>query len=130
MKKRMIEIPILVKCQQIGLNHDYFGNLQIGDKIFEFNFSIFSSVENLNNLEKTIGNYLRFLKSTSLDLFTYQGEKIPLDKKEAGFFTSIIVISLVLSKEKIYFELPFKIKTSIEKANLLTQKKFNCRINI
>jgi len=54
MKKRMIEIPILVKCQQIGLNHDYFGNLQIGDKIFEFNFSIFSSVENLNGLEKTI----------------------------------------------------------------------------
>jgi hypothetical protein len=129
-KKRKIrktfQISVFVESHQVGLSQNYFGKIEIENKVFDYNFSILVPIENFQ--EKTIKEYLRFIKSIDLILFDDKNKEIDLNRKEFSFFVSILALSLIMSSGNPSFVLHLFMGISEHKAGLLTQKKFGCQI--
>jgi hypothetical protein len=106
-KKRKIrktfQISVFVESHQVGLSQNYFGKIEIENKVFDYNFSILVPIENFQ--EKTIKEYLRFIKSIDLILFDDKNKEIDLNRKEFSFFVSILALSLIMSSENPSFVL-------------------------
>jgi hypothetical protein len=124
--KETVKISVFVESHQVGLGQNYFGKIEIENKIFDYNFSILVPIESFQ--DKTVKEYLRFIKSIDLILFDDIGREIDLNRKEFNFFVSILALSLIMSSGNPSFVLHLFMEISKHKAGLLTQKKFGCQI--
>lgn len=126
-RKKTVQISILIESRRVGIGQNYFGKIEIENKVFDYNFSILVPIENFQ--EKTVKEYLKFIKSIDLILFDDKSQEIDLNRKEFSFFVSILALALIIASENHSFTLHLFMEISDHKASLLNQKKFDCQIN-